>query len=430
MIQALWEQECMIDLSGQDQRGLTAKYINQLGFSLYRELATQSNVVFSPLGIYCVLRMLQEGARGETRRAISQLLYQGSEPVSTGGFEVLLEELYSHAELKDYQLRLLEIDIRDQKKLIKNGKWSELSDNSVSAYKKLLRLSISNGIWIQNGYPFKTDFLNGIQSIMAAEAVNLDFEGHPAQACERINTWVAEHTRGRIAEMISPSDISELTRGILGNALYFKATWVHEFSDPRPGTFHLFDGTKIEVPMMGSGIFGLYTVQRDDFWAVELPYQKSRYHLSSFSMILVVPASPGIEAFGALERHLSQSEVIFPEAEQRDVILNMPPFTILGCHSLVPLLAGLGLGAVFDAGADFTGISDELGFHVDSILQSSYINVDQHGTEAAAATLGITLGGIPKWIYLTIDRPFLFMLIEKESGLILFQGKVANPLAG
>jgi serine protease inhibitor len=148
----------MIDLSGQDQSKLTALNINQLGFSLFRELATQSNLVFSPLGVYCALRMLYEGARGETRRAISQLLYQDSEPVSTGGFQVLLEELHSHAELKDYQLRLLEIDIRDQEKRIKNGKWSELRDKAVSAYKKLLRLSISIGIWIQKGYPFKPDF--------------------------------------------------------------------------------------------------------------------------------------------------------------------------------------------------------------------------------------------------------------------------------
>lgn len=426
---AVWVEFDMNDHFDLDQPSLTAKYVNQLGFSLYRELAPQSNLVFSPLGVYCALRMLYEGARGDTRQAISQLLYQDSEPVSSDGFQVLLEELHSHAELKDYQLRLLEIDIRDQEKAIKNGKWSELSDNSVSAYKKLLRLSISNGIWIQKGYPFKPDFLNSIQSIMAAEAVNLDFEGHPEQACERVNTWVAEHTRGRIAEMLSPAEISELTRGILGNALYFKATWVHQFSDLRPGTFHLFNGTQIEVPMMGSGIFGLNTVQRDDYWAVELPYQKSRYRGSTFSMILIVPAFPGIEAFGAIEGQLLQRDVIFQEAEQRDVILNMPPFTILGCHSLVPLMAGLGMGEVFDAGADFTGISDELGFHVDSILQNSYIKVDQYGTEAAAATLGTVLGGWPKWIYLTIDRPFLFMLVERESGLILFQGKVVNPVA-
>ena len=129
-------------------------------------------------------------------------------------------------------------------------------------------------------------------------------------------------------------------------------------------------------------------------------------------MILIVPAFPGIKAFGAIEGQLSRRDVIFQEAEQRDVILNMPPFTILGCHSLVPLMAGLGLGEVFDAGADFTGISDESGFHVDSILQNSYIKVDQYGTEAAAATLGIVLGGMPKWIYLTIDRPFLFMLVD------------------
>jgi serpin B len=419
----------MHDQIDQHQSALTAKSVNQLGFSLYRELSTQSNLVFSPLGVYCVLRMLLEGARGETHSAISQLLYQDSEPSSSDGFKLLLEELHSHAQLKDYQLRLLEIDILDQEKLIESGKWSELRDSSVEAYKKLLRLSISSGIWIQEGYPIKPEFINSIQSIMAADAVNQDFEGQPAQACERINTWITEQTHGKIGAMLSPSDISELTRSILVNALYFKAAWVRPFSDPRPGAFYLFDGTKIVVPMMETGLFGLNTIQQDDYWAVELGYCKSRYRESNFSMILVVPASPGIEPFCAIESHLSQGNGIFPEAEQRDVILSMPPFKILGCHSLAPILAGLGLGEIFNTGANFTGISDEAGFHVDSILQNSYIRVDQYGTEAAAATLGTAVGGMPKWIYLTIDRPFLFMLVEKESGLILFQGKVVNPLA-
>jgi serpin B len=377
----------MNDHIDQHQHTLTAKSINRLGFSLYRELATESNLVFSPLGIYCVLRMLQEGARGETRRAISQLLCQDSEPVSTDGFQSLMDQLQA-----------------------------------------TFQVSIANGIWIQDGYGFKPEFIAQIQKLMQVQAENLDFAGHPAQACESINAWVAEQTNGKIETLLSPADISELTRGILGNALHFKASWEREFADPSPGNFYLLDGSQIDVPMMPT-YWNYNYVQHDDFWAVELPYQNKPKMGSSFSMILAVPTALGIEALRRVENHLSNHEVLLSEAARKSVSLTMPPFNITGGGSLTPVLAGLGLERVFKTGADFTGISTEFGFRADKIFQSSYIKVDQYGTEAAAVVFAEFVGGIEEF-FLTIDRPFLFMLVDKESGLILFQGKVVNPLAG
>jgi len=267
-----------------------------------------------------------------------------------------------------------------------------------------------------------------MKKLMQVQAENLDFAGQPAQSCESINAWVAEQTNGKIDMLLSPADITGLTRGILGNALHFKASWEREFADPSPGTFYLLDGTQIEVPMMPT-YWNFNHVQHDDYWAVELPYQNKQKMGSSFSMILVVPTSLGIDALRRVEHHLSNHEVLLTEAARKSVSLTMPPFIIIGGYSLVPILAGLGLGEVFKAGADFTGISTECDFRADKIFQSSYIKVDQYGTEAAAVTFVDYVGGIEE-VFLTIDRPFLFMLVEKESGLILFQGKVVNPLAG
>jgi serpin B len=384
--QPVWEVHCMNDLTKRDQIGRTADYINQVGFNLYRQLETQNNLVFSPFGIYCVLRMLYEGARGETRRTISQLLYPNSEGVPDDEFQVLI-------------------------------KWLQ------SAF----QLSIVNSIWIQEGYSFKPDFLETVQSTMRVETANLDFEGNLLSACEEINVWVAEQTNGRINKVISPESLSDMTRGILGNALFFKANWEREFKKLDPEPFYLLDGSHIEVPMMGTYFFAPNAVIRSDYWAVELSYRKSQQECSSFSMILLMPAYPGIEALSALERRLSNFEVLIPEEEKMHITLTMPLFMILGHLPLVPDLVDIRIGEVFKTGADFTGISDELGFHVDQLFQNSYIQVDEYGTEAGAVTFAETVGGYID-NHLTIDRPFLYLLIERVSGLILFMGKVLNPL--
>lgn len=427
---------------------IVAACVNDVAFALYPELSTRGNQIFSPLGIYCVLRMLYEGARGETRRALSRWLGHESRSPAPADLRRLLDKLESLARLTDDEARELEDAGRRRRQfeqsgqwdrflkdagrarqqLEQSGQWDRLLDNmfgNATADDVRLHLSVANGIWIQKGYAYNADFLETIHAMIEAETATLDFAGHPSEACEAINAWVAERTHGRIGSMLSPNQVAPLTRAIVGNALYFKAKWQDEFHESKRGHFYLLDGTRVETQMMVGEFGGLNYVQQPDFWAVELPYYRR-----PISMVLLVPNSQGEDALAALERQMSSrwSEILDARAQWNAVILTMPQFKVRGSHSLSSTLSPLGLNAIFAPGADFSGISDEPGFAVDEILHDAYISVDQYGTEAAAATLAMTLGFTPRaQVPLTIDRPFLFLVSDKSSGVILFLGRFEKP---
>lgn len=426
---------------------LVAACVNDAAFALYPELSTRGNQIFSPLGIYCVLRMLYEGARGETRRALSRWLDHESRSAAPADLRLLLDKLESLARLTDAEARQLEDTgrarrqfesgqgdgflkdaVRARQQLEQSGQWDRLLDNmfgNATADDVRLHLSVASGIWIQKGYACNADFLETIHAMIAAEMATLDFAGHPSEACEAINAWVAELTHGRIGSMLSPDRVSPLTRAIVGNALYFKARWEEKFPNSKRGHFYLLDGTRVETQMMVGEFWGLNYVQQPDFWAVELPYYRR-----PISMVLLVPNSQGEDALAALERQMSSrwGQILDARAQRNTVILTMPQFKVHGSHSL-GRLSSLGLNAIFAPGADFSGISDEPGFAVDEILHDAYISVDQYGTEAAAATLAATMGArLPReQVALTIDRPFIFLVLDKSSGVILFLGRVEKP---
>ncbi len=176
---------------------------------------------------------------------------------------------------------------------------------------------------------------------------------------------------------------------------------------------------------------GLNYVEGGDFWTVELPYYQQ-----PISLIIIVPLARGETALLTLERQLhaywraSQGMIVGGEGGSGvQVTLTMPVFRIGMQHQLARSLSLLGLHQMFGAGADFSGVSDEPGLHIDAIVQNTFISVDQHGTEAAAATMPVMLGATRprKKVTRIIDRPFLFAIVDKPSDVILFLGKIVNP---
>jgi serine protease inhibitor len=421
--------------SRQHQFTQLSGFIINLAFELYHTLSIPGNFIFSPLGLYCALGMLFEGARGSTRDALSALLGHDAHVPLAPVLKALLDKLHTRTQLTPYNLQSLQHAEAERRALVDRGEWrEELADlyGTATAEDVRLDLAIANGMWIQNTYPCRPEFVEILQAGMAAEVAHLDFEGQPAQASRIINAWVHNKTRGRIPAMLSPSDLSPLTRALLANALYFKARWDTEFASPEPGPFYLLDGTPVQAQMMTRVFWGLNYMDMGDFWMVELPYYQQ-----PISLIILVPSARGATALLSLEQQLRPS---WSSAQQRllrgrrnggvGVSLTMPEFRIKAQHELAPALSQLGLHQMFDEGADFSGVSDEPRFHINRILQNAFISVDQYGTEAAAVTMVEMEGAAfpPKeQVTRTIDQPFLFAIVDKPSDVILFLGKVVNP---
>ena len=179
--------------------------------------------------------------------------------------------------------------------------------------------------------------------------------------------------------------------------------------------------------MMTGKFLHLKYAEHSDFWAVELPYYRR-----PISMVFLMPNAAGEAALKALERQLPArwNEMVASPAPDQAVILTIPQFNLEGSFDLVDTLSNLGLGTLFRPAADFSGISDEPGFGIDAIKHKTYLSVDENGTEAAAVTwammLGASLAEPPEWITLSIDRPFLFAIVEKLSGVILFLGRIED----
>ena len=163
------------------------------------------------------------------------------------------------------------------------------------------------------------------------------------------------------------------------------------------------------------------SIQNQDYQALELPYKHK-----STSMALILPAVPGKEALRAVEQNISHPCKELLNARHKTATLTMPQFKITSDHQLAETLSSLGIGNIFGSDPDLSGICREEGIHIGQILHSMYIDVNRHGTEAAAVTTASVVGADmeEEWVNLTIDRPFLFMVVEKKSGVILFMGKV------
>ena len=347
--------------SRPNQSKVVAASINGVAFALYRELAASENLLFSPLGVYCVLSILYEGARAETRAALSRLLQAESLAVDPAlRLRSLLGELESLTVLDEHSSSMIEYAANERRRLEATGQWNERVSRmlgTATAEDLRLDLRIVSAIWIQEGYALDPGFLERIGAMPGAEAATLDFEGSPTRSCEAINDWVAAQTHGRIGAMLA--EVPPLTRSIVANALYFKARWEDQFGEPKPGHFYLLDGTQVAAQMMTGEFHSLDYQQGADFWTVELPYCRT-----PVSMVIIVPTRPGRSAFKDLERQLPHrwTEICRGMGGGTWAVLTMPEFTVRGSHELGTALSSLGLGSVFSSEGDFSGVTQSRGF--------------------------------------------------------------------
>lgn len=355
----------------------------QFAFDLYHHFRKQEgNIVFSPFSISSALAMACAGVTGKEAKQFAKVL----------GFPPDAEESHqAFANLK----RKLNFDATPDK----------------------FQLSIANALWGQEGLSFRKPFLARIEKYYDGELNFIDFTSNPELASQLINEWVKKKTKNLMPDMLSPGIITPDTRLVLGNAIYFKARWRSSFLHTKEKVFHCNEKESIPVIMM-HGNYLLNYFSGKDFHLLELPYNGDR-----FVMLFILPKQ--LHGLADLEGSLSPS--VLSTAVARLTLhmgeVMIPRFSMTFKVSLKEYLATQGMPIYFP------GIVEGVTLTLDKILHRAIIIVNKTGTEAAAATLaGFSIRAIdyPSFSFLA-DRPFLFIIRDKQTDSILFMGRVANP---
>jgi serpin B len=376
-----------------------ARSLDALGSDLYAALVegNEENLVFSPASILLALAMARAGAAGTTASEMDAVLHIDDPEAIHHALNALTRAL---------EARSGTIEV--------NGEPAELE------------LSIANAVWGQATLTWQKAFLDVLAREYGAGVRLADFVADPEAARVAVNDWVAEETRDRIPELIAAGMVDELTRMILVNAIYLKAPWAIPFEPDatRPAPFTLLDGSTVEVPFMARSDMSMAYARGEGWQAVELPYAGDE-----LAMLVLLPDEGALQAVeGELAGGLIDRAAKALAAT--DAVLELPRWESETRVELSTALAALGMPTAFTDAADFTGMTTDEPLQIGFVIHQANITVDEAGTEAAAATaVGIqaTSAPIGEPVIVTVDRPFLYALRDRETGAVLFLGRVTSP---
>lgn len=379
---------------------LAAAAIDAFAIDLYyRVAAGTGNLVFSPTSIEVALAMARAGARGETAAQMDRVLH------SAGGDELAAA-----------------MNALDQALTTRNQAYPREGP----AEPPEVTLHLANAPFLQADMPFEAAFLRVLAERYGAGVRPVDFE-HEAEAARRtINAWVKERTEGRIPQLLGPATVDSLTRFVLVNAIYLKASWEVPFkeSNTMSGRFTRADGSRVQVPFLRGDIGAGYG-SGAGWRAVEIPYI-----FEELTLTVIVP-----DDLAAFERQLTPAglERLVGGLQYMGVRLRIPRFRVETSTELGDVLKDLGMPLAFDRiAADFSGISRVEALGIALVVHQANLEIDEAGTEAAAASAvvgGTTGSGGPPdpTVTFTVDRPFLFVLRDRPTGAILFIGRITDP---
>ncbi|MDD2386974.1 MAG: serpin family protein [Bacteroidales bacterium] len=377
-----------IKLSAKQQEIANSGNVFSLGI-LQKVSASQTsgNFMISPLSIDYALAMTANGAKNNT-----------------------LNEMLSALDFNDFEI--LEF----------NEYFSYLMSEIVDIDSEV-ELKIANSIWYRNDYSFLQSFFVVNQEYYKAYVKSLDFAS--SNAVSEINNWVSDNTNNKITKIIDgiPSDAVMY----LINAVYFYGSWQYEFdkSNTQKQNFYLEDGNSVSVDMMEmeTGLKYYYTL---DYQVVEIPYGQG-----NFVMDVILPAAN--TDIGDFVSNLNSD--LWIEITQglysQNMVLKMPKFKFEYEKELNPSLQEMGIIDLFTGNADLSGMNGTGGLYVSKVKHKTYIDVNEEGTEVAAVTaveVSYTSADPDAPLFFTLDKPFIFIIREKSTGVILFEGVMRNPL--
>lgn len=385
----------MADDSGATPEGIDAvvKANNRFAFDFYSNIKDkqenkEKNIFFSPYSISTALAMTCEGARGKTAEEMQSVFhFPKDDNVRRSSFAAVYNKL-----------------------------------NPVNAGYKL---STANSLWVQQDYPFLSEYLTAVEKYYAGKATNVDFVHKTEETRQTINKWVEDETNNKIKDLIPQGTLDAATRLVLTNAIYFKGTWVKQFekSETSEADFKVSEEKTVRVQMMSrtddKSLFNY--AETDDLQILEMMYKGEK-----ISMIVLLPKNN----MSSVENLINSEKLTEWRGMLKEERVNvyMPKFTFTTKYDLNENLIEMGMPSAFSFGAaDFSGMDGSKSLFISKVLHQAFIDVNEQGTEAAAATAVIVTMGISLHPTFNADHPFIFLIQDRETGNILFMGRVVDP---
>ena len=341
----------------------------------------KENICLSPLSAQLAMAMVANGAEGKTRTEILDIMQLGDS--ANAKSRKLLDDIATKTV------------------------WNEHGD-----------IRIANSIWIREDFDVKQEFVETNKEYLDALVERAAFN---QETVNRVNEWCKENTNGKIPTILDR--FKDNDRMLLINALYLKAAWSKPFQENNTTNqkFTTEKGEQVKVPMM-------MMRSNEQFYKDDVVSMVTKRLQGGYSMLFILPAE-GVKCDEAAEYVAKDFDTYLRNMSVSDVSLSLPKFTTDFGMSIKNTLANLGIKRAFGGNAQFGGISDEPLF-ISDVVQKTYINVNEKGTEAAAVTMAITglLSMRPQKIeVITFDRPFIYAIIKDNGNEVLFAGKVGNP---
>ena len=370
---------------------------NQFGVDYYNKLVNSEeqsgeNVLFSPFSISTALAMTYEGADGLTAEEMRNVLYYPLDDlVRRSSFARMFNLLKESASKGDYEL------------------------------------SVSNTLWNEKTYKFKESFYDVLDSYYYAKSTPLDFLNNPEEQRELINDWVSQNTKEKIKDILPRGSITNDTRLVLANAIYFKGDWLSEFNSRQTIQKDFFVNSEEWVSVLMMNKRGDFVYFEDE----EFQYLKLPYKGGEISMVVLLPREiktnfdiPSAKELMDLQQKMSTE----------DVIVDLPKFKFEAKYELKKDLIEMGLRKAFTDSADFSKMDERKAVKIDEVFHKAFIEVNEGGTEAAAATVVVAkaTSAMPQPVVVepkvfNANHPFVFYIVDEVGGEILFMGRVVNP---
>ncbi|MBW2980644.1 serpin family protein [Candidatus Woesearchaeota archaeon] len=363
---------------------------NQFALEFYSKINGDENIFFSPYSISAALAMTYEGARGKTADEIQSVFhFPGDDNIRRPSFA----RIY----------------------------------NQINKQDKKYKLNTANALWAQEDYAFLPEYLGLVEQYYGGKTTNLDFVTKTEESRQIINNWVEEQTNNKIKDLIPAGALDSMTRLVLTNAIYFKGTWVLKFNRRHTGEadFRISPGRTVKVPMMSltgeKARFNYTFIPEEGLQVLEMPYAGEE-----LSMLVLLPKEGGL---AALEESLTVERLNELRGSLREMKIDvyMPKFKFETKYFMSKVLAEMGMPTAFSMAADFSGMDGTDMLFISKVIHQAFVEVNEEGTEAAAATAVVmTLKSAMPTVF-RADHPFIFIIQERETGNILFLGKVVDP---
>jgi len=371
-----------------DNSSAIANSTNSFALDLYGRFAREKgNIFFSPVSISTALTMTYAGAKGKTAEEMKTTLHLNFDENSIhSGFGKMLENLTSN--------------------------------------KKDFKILIANALWGDKREKFLPSFTSITKKYYRADLKKVDFVNNTEKAREKINKWAEKKTMGKITNLIPPGLLNRDTSLIITNAIYFKGLWNTPFNkdSTKEMSFWTDEGKETKAKMMFLKNKKFKFIQKDGFSAIEMPYRGK-----DISMFIFLPEKrdglPQLES--SLTKELIDETIASMETKELGTI-SIPRFTLTYGKDISETLKAMGMPTAF-GGADFSGITGDKSLKISAVLHKAFVEVNEEGTEAAAATAVIMTRALEIKPSFIADHPFIFLIRHNKTGCFLFMGRITKP---